>query len=59
MRGKHAGLLGHEWAVIYRVELRQCVFYRAVVGSFARESRANKLCADLKAADEDCFLRGS
>jgi hypothetical protein len=57
MRGKYASLLGRQWAVIYRVELPQGVFYRAVVGPFASESHANKLCGELKAKGEDCFLR--
>jgi hypothetical protein len=57
MRGKYAGLLGREWAVIYRVDLPQGPFYRAVVGPFASESQANRLCAALKAKGEACFLR--
>ena len=57
MRGKYANLLGQEWAIIYRVKLPQGVFYRAIVGPFASESHANRLCAELKAKGEECFLR--
>jgi hypothetical protein len=58
MRGKHAGLLAQQWAVIYRVKLPQGIFYRAVVGPFDSERRAGELCGNLKAKGEDCFLRG-
>ena len=58
MRARHAGLLGREWAVIYRVDLPAGPVFRAVVGPFDSERRAGELCGKLKSEGEDCFLRG-
>lgn len=58
LRARHATLLGARGTIISRVSLPQGVFYRATVGPFASSIQANELCDALRAAGEECFVRG-
>lgn len=59
MRAKYPGLLGQQWAMLYRVALPRGVFYRVVVGPLGSALEAAQLCDRLKAQGVDCIIRGT
>ena len=57
MQGKHEALLGDMQLFIQQVELEgRGTYYRIQTGPFPSRSTAQDLCAQLKAAGQDCLV---
>ena len=59
MRAKFPGMLGQQWATLYRVSLPQGVLYRVVVGPLGSAQQAAQLCSSLKAQGAECIIRAT
>ena len=58
LQGRYPKMLGDKQPVIRRAELGdKGVYYRAMVGPFARVEQAAELCSSLKAAGGQCVLQ--